>query len=365
MGQKSNPNILRLGKTKNWKSKYIENNNREVALYNFQDLQIKTFINKFLKDNNLNLHTCKIYYYETSLHIFISYYLTNEAYLQFNNIKKNNVFKLNRESNASQKKIQIKNKKLKKSIFNYLNYSKFYFKKSLNKFIGENLFTNNKNNYFLKSIVNEKKLKKIRRIRLINYYKAFLLNQTVTNIEGILKNSFLEKINENISLFTKKKNDIHINFHQLNKDAKINLLKPEKLYLRKKIIQLRKFNKNKFFKKGLHTMFNCLTSNQSAEFLAKFIANELNKHKRHHFFINFIHKTLNTLNKKKICAPKNIQIQIKGRFNGAPRSKKRVIKIGNNIPFITLNANIDYCEETCFSSNGTFSIKVWIQKNNK
>ena len=47
MGQKTNPNILRLGKTKDWKSKYLEKKPTELSTYIFKDIEIQKFIFKF------------------------------------------------------------------------------------------------------------------------------------------------------------------------------------------------------------------------------------------------------------------------------------------------------------------------------
>jgi len=57
MGQKTNPNILRLGKTKEWKSKYIEKKSNELPSYAFNDLEIKKFIRKFFA------HFCVILFF--------------------------------------------------------------------------------------------------------------------------------------------------------------------------------------------------------------------------------------------------------------------------------------------------------------
>jgi len=44
MGQKINPNILRINKTLNWNSKYIEKKSTEFYLYSSKDLEVKKFI---------------------------------------------------------------------------------------------------------------------------------------------------------------------------------------------------------------------------------------------------------------------------------------------------------------------------------
>jgi small subunit ribosomal protein S3 len=55
-----------------------------------------------------------------------------------------------------------------------------------------------------------------------------------------------------------------------------------------------------------------------------------------------------------------MKIKISGRLNGRPRAKHRIISIGNGVPAITLNSNIDYAESTAYTLNGTLGIKVWV-----
>ena len=59
---------------------------------------------------------------------------------------------------------------------------------------------------------------------------------------------------------------------------------------------------------------------------------------------------------------KGIKIKVKGRFNGAPRAKDKLINIKNGVPTLTINSKIDYAETTSFSPNGTFGVKVWIDE---
>ena len=49
MGQKINPNILRLGVYKNWKTEFFEKKKKELPLYIFKDLEIQNFLEKFLE----------------------------------------------------------------------------------------------------------------------------------------------------------------------------------------------------------------------------------------------------------------------------------------------------------------------------
>ena len=74
MGQKTNPNIFRLGKIKEWKSRYIEKKTSESSTVIFRDLEIKKFIFLFFERHNLKIQNYHINYSESSLHVAVSYY---------------------------------------------------------------------------------------------------------------------------------------------------------------------------------------------------------------------------------------------------------------------------------------------------
>ena len=76
MGQKTHPNILRLGFTKNYKHRYIEKKSSEIPKYSFNSLEIEKFIYRFFKARKLYVTNCKISYAQDErLNIFISYYV--------------------------------------------------------------------------------------------------------------------------------------------------------------------------------------------------------------------------------------------------------------------------------------------------
>ena len=61
MGQKTNSNLLRLNiKTNEWNSKYFEKNKEEFTLYNYQSIQIQTYLKEMLEKVGIMLHKCKI-----------------------------------------------------------------------------------------------------------------------------------------------------------------------------------------------------------------------------------------------------------------------------------------------------------------
>jgi ribosomal protein S3 len=58
MGQKTNPNILRLGRTKEWKSKYIEKKSNESSTLLIRELEIRQFIYQFFTKHKFQINNC-------------------------------------------------------------------------------------------------------------------------------------------------------------------------------------------------------------------------------------------------------------------------------------------------------------------
>ena len=79
MGQKTNPNILRLGVSKQWNIKNIEKKPQEMGIYSFRSIEIKQFVEKFFNDNGLILAKCKVHYSDSGLlHILLFYYASSD-----------------------------------------------------------------------------------------------------------------------------------------------------------------------------------------------------------------------------------------------------------------------------------------------
>ena len=119
MGQKTDARIFRLGVTKkNWESKYIENNNEESSLYLYKTLEIQKYLNRFFGLYKIKIHTCKIFYSENALQVFLSFYLTTKTLY----VVSKNLTKYSKKSLAYFKRLQThikiskKNRKQKKNL---------------------------------------------------------------------------------------------------------------------------------------------------------------------------------------------------------------------------------------------------------
>jgi hypothetical protein len=351
MGQKVNPNIFRLGKTIKWKQQYFEKKSTDIKVYSFKNLEIKNFIHKFFQNNGLIVHNLKLHYLDNnSLHIFVSYYLTlNFISLLSQEIKEKKI-RLKPKRKANRKNFL----KIQKNVKNFLVYQQMNYNQSLNTVV------KTQNRQQVKQIIQtEKNTLKHRRLRLLKLYKQQTRIANFNNIRTLQFNSFLEKLFKSLQLFLSQNMNIYLTVKQLNKDTK-NLFDSKKTKIIKKgLVRIKKYEKNEFFKEGVNTLFACSTEPNSANLLAEFLANNLQQLKRHNFFLRFIKSAL------AIFKNQNIKIKIKGRLNGAPRAKRKIMLIGNGVAALNLSSKVDYAEKTAYTSNGTIGVKVWIQENLK
>jgi len=124
------------------------------------------------------------------------------------------------------------------------------------------------------------------------------------------------------------------------------------------------FKQEPFYNPGLLIFFLLFSIRNMTPLLSKYIAKyfkllhrtrKINKFLL--FLTRFVELTGNvSFNNLKV---KGLKIQIKGRFNGAPRSKKRVFEKGR-VPLQTVSSKINYSLTHINTSYGVFSVKVWI-----
>ena len=104
--------------------------------------------------------------------------------------------------------------------------------------------------------------------------------------------------------------------------------------------------------------------NKSSKVLSLGISMVLKKLVKHNQFLRLLSKVLfiyykyfSLLKKKKTI--KGYRIEIKGKINGKPRKKKRVISSGP-MPFSSVDCNISYYFSESFTKYGIFGVKVWL-----
>ncbi|QXE46247.1 30S ribosomal protein S3 (mitochondrion) [Nitzschia inconspicua] len=342
MGQKLNPTIFRLGVNKIWKTEFIEKKNRELPLYIFKDLEIKNYIERIFETNGMIVHDYKQHYNASTLNLYISYFITSDFVL---------------DNSKSREKLIVKNgngnrcviyKEIRKNISFYefssnkiiknllLNPSKFY---EMKKYFKVNSHSQLLTQSFAANFLETQNNKSIK----------VSSNQTKINIE-----SFCAGIFAVLNSFFGTHVDIVLNFCCINKNVHFYKFTQEKTF-----IAFQKFKNTPFFKDGIELLFNVAYNLDSANLLAKFIAFQLKKVKRHKFFLSFLKQTLSVLIASRLAKIKGIKIIVKGRLNGVPRAKYKILIIGD-VPVQTISAKLDYSQITTHNSNGSYGIKVWV-----
>lgn len=329
MGQKTNPNIFRLGVNKTWKTEFFEKKSHELPVYTFKNLEIKSYLERFLESQGLLLYDYKQHFSNSTLNLYISYIVLSDFVLN----NKNKASKLIVTKASGEKKVVRVDSQLT-TLPKIINYKPSFFQ-----------------NQTLPDLYEIKKYLDSSSNCLQLSYESQSVQKKALNlkVEGILHNFF--KV---VSLFTNNKFNIIINFCCVNKTT--SFLKNTQ---KKNFILLQKFKGTPFLKEGIELLFHVVHNKASAYLLTKFIGLQIKKIKRHKFFLTFLKQTLTILSNSRFSTVKGIKIIIKGRLNGVPRAKHKIITIGD-VPVQSINRNIDYSQATVHNANGSYGIKVWI-----
>lgn len=341
MGQKLNPTIFRLGVNKIWKTEFFEKKNHELPLYVFKDLEIRNYIERVFETNGIIVHDYKQHYNASTLNLYISYFITRDFALS---------------SQKSNEQLIIKSIGKNRTMPKVVHESCSYYLASSDKMmdsllqhplkfykIKQYLKLNSHSQLFTQSFFGDS-----RRTQK-NKYLNRLQNKAKTQLEG-----FLLQLSTVLNLFLGNQLNIVINFCCINKN-----LQCFKSTQKKTFISFQKFKNTPFFQEGIELLFNVAYNVNSANLLAKFIAFQLKKVKRHKFLLSFLKQTLSILIGSNLAKTKGIKIIVKGRLNGVPRAKHKIIVIGD-VPVQTISAKLDYSQATAHNSNGSYGIKVWV-----
>jgi small subunit ribosomal protein S3 len=164
-----------------------------------------------------------------------------------------------------------------------------------------------------------------------------------------------------------------LNIYLKNKTINVktqNLLKKFEVQLTKKPLwvseykkatkHLKRFSRTTEQKDFVKLLFISVFEKGSAQLLAKVISLYITKNKKKHYYLFFLLKyILNVLIKLNFSKVQGIKIIVKGRLNGVPRAKQKNIQIGT-LQLQSFDQNVSYYNETSYTPNGTFGIKVWI-----
>lgn len=311
MGQKTNATIFRLN---NWKLQCVEKNKEEHNLFAYQNIEIQKYLNQFFSVNGLNIQNVKIKYSQKDLYIFISYYPIKKYLLGFQFERK----KINEDKLIPMPKNKISS-----------------FIKNLN--------------------LDIKNLTKFKRVKIISQYNKSFIN----DLQYLKKNYFLQQVLETLTIFTGNFYNLNIILENLNQGLVLNLKNEQKNEIKRKLLLLKQYSKKSFFNEGISIFTAVVKFRNSSYLLNDYINRHFKELKRQSVFLIFLKRALDFFISFSFSKVLGIKIIIKGRFNGAPRAKKRIISVGN-LPTQSIKNIIDFSETTVFTKNGTFGLKTWV-----
>jgi hypothetical protein len=233
MGQKTNPNIFRLSKTDNWKSKYVEKKSNEFYLYTTKDLEIRKFTSKFFKNNGLIVHNCNLSYSKNALSIYITYRQNINSVFLINDINKTQKVKLDKKNTLLKKSYKRTCNNIIKSIQNYSNFEDLNYIKNLQA---------------SKKIVAQKRkaLRKgkvaVKRIKMLKYYKKYLDLKKSKTMNNLGISYFFEKFLESLSMFLNQKPNITLILKPLDTNVQKTIDQKKHALLKKKASSFKKIS---------------------------------------------------------------------------------------------------------------------------
>lgn len=147
----------------------------------------------------------------------------------------------------------------------------------------------------------------------------------------------------------------------------VNLSKVSRVYLKRKknsinTFSLRFFRNDPFYESGLTLATLLFVQKDLSPILASYVSfyfKLLLKTRKLSRFLNFVNSIITLVVLSKGTSVKGIKIQIKGRLNGAPRTKTRVIEAGN-LSTQSVSCLSSYHYIPIHTSLGSFSLKTWI-----
>lgn len=333
MGQKVDARIFRQGvNKKNWELRHIAKTDEESSLYLYKTLEIQKYLNRFFGLYKIKVQNCKIFYSDSTLCIFVSFYFTTKT-----------VYTITKKLNKYSKKLLAPRKR-----FNLKKKKKLKIK--------------------AKSPSSKVRLK-VKNFQKIKNIKNVLFNESALNKTTTLR-GLQEVLIESLAAYTKNKVNISLTLQGLNRSKQLSDNQIQNLKLVFK--QLKKFVRNPFFKDAINILFVAVSKRKSAKLLAEFLSNQfrLNQLKtdqaaisrKDNYFLGFIKQTILLLIKSNVSCLMGMKIVIKGRFNKAPRAKTSIIHFGK-FSLQAFNSKIDYYQSTAYTINGTFGVKVWLCEN--
>ena len=339
MGQKTNPNIFRLGISKTWPTQFYEKKISELPDRIFVDQEIINYLDRFAQMNKLYLYDYKIQYSNSVINIFLSYFITNQL-SSFNMKDRYDIKLLDQESQNTPICISKRYRFEQLDTLTVERTLKPTLFKSKNKFSYLHNYTNDHSETPMH----------------LDKTSGTNFNNNI-NFHSIKSINLFEQLAQGLNQFFEGKYRFIITTRPINCNFALNLKQMKNL--KKKLLLIQRFKNLQFFSEGINICFLALTQSKSSYLIATFISIQLKTLKRHKSLLMFLRRFFSIFLNENFSSIEGVKIMIKGRLNGVPRAKHKTIKIGN-VPIQTISSKVSYSQLTTQNLNGSYGIKVWI-----
>ena len=315
MGQKVDPRIIQLnGRNTVWDSNYFQAIKKESSYFLYQDLIIRETLKNIFEKRGAVLNSCVIRRSSKTLVFFLRFHVTK-------NIGQKSLL-LKRLRLLHSKKL-LWRKKGQKSTLNLIINNKEKLKNSV---LAKTINYKTSNFKLVHSLLDERKLET-------------KLGRVLTKYTGVSQVSFRLRNTQNELIFKA------INYSSY------------KVAVR----QLGSYSRFPFYYEALELFVFLCEQAGGAEALANFIILKFKFMKKHNLFLTFLKRLIFAFSKIENSKWQGIKIVFCGRFNNAPRAKRRIIQHGC-LPLQTLKSQLDYFQSPIYTQIGVFGLKVWISK---
>ena len=192
----------------------------------------------------------------------------------------------------------------------------------------------------------------------IRGFRKFEKNETFLPTNNFLSENLFSLLNS--MGYKTEKRFVFLNLEKYVKDFSSS--KDEEKKIERKMSL---FRREAFYEPGLSLFLVLLRSKNNASLFSKFIAKYFKLYHRSrkiNKFLNFLQVFIHLIVSSSFLTSKplkGIKIELKGRFNGVPRSKKKKFESGR-ISLQTIRCPVNYSLTHVSTSYGVFSVKVWI-----
>ena len=165
----------------------------------------------------------------------------------------------------------------------------------------------------------------------------------------------LRKLSDSLAAFTGRRVKISLSLA----NSYINLNRKAKTHLKQKFLALRRYSHYTNFFESLNVGVAVSKKVDFAKSLMELLIPVLTRSTRIRSFLRFMKKVLTLFIKNPNRPVYGVKIRIKGRVNGARRTKTLRLVVGD-VACHSQELGLNYVSKTTHNSNGSYGLKIWV-----